>query len=366
MVPVASVLHDNECHISGYAFHHPRRDKTTARTGQRLTYSELTGPEKCNYLFNAGIRPTAYENYQGETRPEVFGGIGQFSKSALESIANHLLSQSLTRVGDELEVPKPKLFHTYGTTAKIRFTPEPNTPYTGILSKSAYGLARFSYAGPVLGIGVVPGLGLKFLIDGDHPSENLVVMRKLDPQHPVLESLSTHSHNSVFQNAFTNILPLPSPANVIMQLVKIRFETVVIHGKGLHQSLDNLASVHTDGRSVDQDRVVAPYRVIFQPTLEATAASDPAIDFRDDLARNIVIGTTIYDVFALSEPQEAELTARGISTVEDLLTHAEKIGAITTESEFIASKYGDYRLFFKHSDRFIQDEFKTGGMELSA
>jgi len=93
---------------------------TTVRTGQRLTYSELTGPEKCDYLFNAGIRPTAYENYQGETRPEVFSGIVQFSKSALESIANHLLSQSLTRVGDELEVPKPKLFHTYGTTAKIR------------------------------------------------------------------------------------------------------------------------------------------------------------------------------------------------------------------------------------------------------
>src|SRR5713226_952103 len=220
---------------------------TTVRAGQRLRYSDLTGREKRDYLFDQGIRPTAYGNYKDEARPEVIGGLVQFSKSALESIAHHLLSQSLTRVGDELEVPKPKLFHTYGTTAKIRFTPEPNTPYTGILSKSAHGLARFSYAGPVLGIGVVPGLGLKFLIDGDHPSENLVVMRKLDPQQPGLESLSTRSHNSVFQNPFTNILPLPSLANVIMQLVKIRFETVVIHGKGLHQSVDNLASVHTDG-----------------------------------------------------------------------------------------------------------------------
>jgi len=40
------------------------------------------------------------------------------------------------------------------------------------------------------------------------------------------------------------------------------------------------------------------------------------------------------------------------------VTGATRIGALRTESEFIASKYGDYRLFFKHSDQFIRDEYR--------
>jgi len=50
----------------------------------------------------------------------------------------------------------------------------------------------------------VPGLGLKFPVDGDRPSENAVVMRMLDPQ----------SQHSVFENAFTNILPVPRFTNL--------------------------------------------------------------------------------------------------------------------------------------------------------
>jgi len=45
--------------------------------------------------------------------------------------------------------------------------------------------------------------------------------------------------------------------------------------------------------------------------------------------------------------------------VEDLLAHARKIGSITTESEFIASAYGDYRLFFKHNAGFMRKEFRA-------
>ena len=33
-------------------------------------------------------------------------------------------------------------------------------------------------------------------------------------------------------------------------------------------------------------------------------------------------------------------------------------GTLTTKSEFIASKYGDYRLFFKHNDAFLRAELR--------
>ena len=48
----------------------------------------------------------------------------------------------------------------------------------------------------------------------------------------------------------------------------------------------------------------------------------------------------------------------GAADLDKLIPHAERIGTVTTESEFIASQYGDYRLFFKHSDVFLRTELR--------
>lgn len=325
--PVASIIAD---------------DIVMAQKGRR--FSELTGVEKRDYLFDQGIRPTAY----GAKLPDVVGGQIQFTKAALQTHHQHSLPETLTRVGDEFEQPTLKLFHTYGATAKVAFVPDSNTPYTGIFQQGAPGLARFSYAGPVSGVGVVPGLGLKFLIDGDHPSENLVVMCKLDPQ----ELFPFPPHNSVFQNAFTNILP--HPINPVMIIVKHAFETVVQSGKGLHQPVDNLASVLPTGDPVPPAQVRAPHRLIFSPQQKVKTASRPNLDFRLDLAQNIPSGTEVYDIFSLDQADEDQLEAQGITGVEKLLPHAKKIGVVVTQSEFIASAYGDHRLFFKHNAGFIR------------
>jgi hypothetical protein len=331
------------------------REITSARPGERLSYAQLTGREKRDYLFDEGIRPTAYANLRGEKLPDVEGGLPDFIGSAFKSYTHHLLSQTITRVGDELETPKRKLFHTYGTTAKIVLTPKPAASrYTGLFTVPAPGLARLSYAGPVLAIGIVPGLGLKFPIDGDNPSADLVVMRMLDSQRPFPHIPGTPAQRSVFQNPFTNFLPDPNPFNLVMREVKHRFETVVVAGEGLHQTVESLARVCPDGSPVPAEQVATPYRLILRPTAEATAASDPTIDFRDDLATHVPAGMPIYDVLALDESEEVELRRQGLVTVEALLPNATEIGTITTESEFIASTYGDYRLFFRHSDRYLR------------
>jgi hypothetical protein len=306
---------------------------TSFRGGQSLTYGQLSAVEKRDYLFEAGIRATAHT-----TLPDVTLGVPLFLGSAIDSFAHHLLRDTVTRVGDELETPKHKLFHTYGTTAKVRFTPEPGTPYTGLFAENAVGLLRFSYAGPVLGIGIVPGLGLKLLIDGDHLSENAVMMRMLDGQ----------SQHSVFEHPFTNRLPDPNLTNAIMHGVKQRFETVVAAGHGLDQPVVNFAQVQATGLPV-AGAVQAPFRVILAPTRDARLRSNPQIDFRADLARNIPAGTTIYDVLALDEADDDASVE-----IEDLLPKAKRIGGLTTESEFIASAYGDYRLFFKHSAVYLR------------
>ena len=46
-----------------------------------------------------------------------------------------------------------------------------------------------------------------------------------------------------------------------------------------------------------------------------------------------------------------------MTTVADLMPKTAKIGTIATEPDFIASKQGDCRLFFKHADKFIRPEF---------
>jgi hypothetical protein len=282
----------------------------------------------------------------------------QFAKSAFKALQSEALSKSLTFASDEFLEPRQKIIHTYGTTAKIIFEPDPTTPYTGIFSERAPGLARFSYAGPVLAIGVVPALALKFPLDGNRHSENMVVLNKLDRQQPFWHFFSKHSYNSVFQNPFSNIIPTPRWTNLIIRTINDRFKTVVQEGTVLRQPVEGVASIHTSGTLVPADQVNAPYRLIFSPANEAARSSDPTIDFRDDLGRNIRTGTAIYDIYGLSESEEKDLNRAGISKVDGLLKGARKIGTLKTESEFIASKYGDYRLFFKHSDRFIREEYR--------
>jgi hypothetical protein len=214
----------------------------------------------------------------------------------------------------------------------------------------------------VSGVGVVPGLGLKFPRDGPHPSVDLVLMRQLDRQQPLTKFFSTGSNNSVFQNPFTNILPLPSVLNLVMRAVNARFETVAQAGKGLHQSVMHMGQRSLNGLPVPENEVRAPYRLMLNPSAQAQALSDPTIDFRDDLANNIVPGTPIYDVLGLDEDVELELARQGTTRLEDLISRGRKIGVIQTESAFLASRYGDYRLFFKHDHRFMRDEFKPANL----
>ena len=126
----------------------------------------------------------------------------------------------------------------------------------------------------------------------------------------------------------------------------------------LRQPVEGVASIHTNGNPVLDNEVKAPYRLILSPTKQAVEASDPKIDFRDDMARNIKAGTTIYEVYGLNESEEKDLNRAGISKLDGLLKSAKRIGTLTTESEFIASKWGDYRLFFQHSDRFILEKYR--------
>ncbi len=79
---------------------------------------------------------------------------------------------------DDVRPPRTKAFHAYGTVGKMRFEADGEHPFTGIFSTGAVGFVRASLA-----VGMPnysPATALKFLLDGPHPSQNLLMHQSLD------------------------------------------------------------------------------------------------------------------------------------------------------------------------------------------
>lgn len=279
-------------------------------------YEALPAAEKLRELFEVRIRGT---EYPAGDYPSLLKGLLPAAKTLLP----HLLKSSLTRVADEFPKPKLKYIHTFGSTAKVELVPAEGSPYTGLFRGGA-GLLRFSQAGPpILGIGNVPGLGLKLLVDG-RPSENLVAMYGLNSQGP---------GTSVFQREFSNILP--APKGIIMNSIRLAFEAVVGKGNGFVQPVDGMAAVDRHGNDVADPK--APYRIVFEPTGDYPYTTETRNDFREDLD-TLPEGTVLYRIWGIDEPGGPRVA----------------MGTLVSRSEFVASSYGDLMLFFKHNATFLK------------
>jgi hypothetical protein len=72
-------------------------------------------------------------------------------------------------------------------------------------------------------------------------------------------------------------------------------------------------------------------------------SESPGHDFRDDLA-TIAPGTVLFSVYGTDSQQTGTTEAQQ----SENRSNAQLIGNIKTMSEFVASSYGDSRLFFRH------------------
>jgi hypothetical protein len=165
-----------------------------------------------------------------------------------------------------------------------------------------------------------PAAAFKFLIDGSHPSENLLLHQSLDIQ----------ASRDFFERAPTNqtLLPVLFPNTLMVKF--LRYWLSPISSPIDIQRLDHLAEVTSDGTAVQQ--AVAPELVYFYGAEEVR--NDPASteDFRSILAA-IPAGSLLYRVYGR--------VSRSTKQVY--------IGSITTESTFVASEFGDRILAFKHA-----------------
>jgi hypothetical protein len=243
--------------------------------------------------------------------------------------------QSFTWDGDELPADRqdlvhPKIIHTYGAVGKVKWEADPNSKFSGLFKSGGIGLARLSLAGQ--SGAYTPGMGLKILVDGQ-PSVNFLIMYSVQGQG---------DDRNFFRNTFKNVIP-PIEGNGIKELGLTigagRFfaALMLLDAKFRPDNertlpLDEASTIASDGAAAQN--VNNPFVVSFIPTPTVTAAFEKTIkqDMREGLA-TLKPGTVLYDIYARGKD---EITSSRVGQLR------------LVDENFVASQYGDERLFFKH------------------
>lgn len=299
-----------------------------AEAGDPADYPEMTSQQRFEYHW-AWVGCTAYGQ---ENMPE----ISRRPLEVLTEVAAGLrtsalrLGRAFTNSTDELDSGRVKLLHPTGSVAGIELIRPERTgaescpsDYTGMFAEERLvGLTRLSWAADPRAVDYIPGVALKFFVDGEE-SINL----------HTISSLSGTEDRNFFGQAVTNVLE--EPESRPMRIVLWLFRRVA--DDPLRLRLEHMARRSSDGTEVAADAVVAPYQIDLRPTPEVAAMyqreleRDSGLDFREALTA-IPSGTALYEVY--------------VSDRDDCSQH---LGTLRTTTEIVPSWWGDRRLHFPHA-----------------
>ncbi|MEM8594816.1 MAG: hypothetical protein AAGF06_08415 [Pseudomonadota bacterium] len=215
---------------------------------------------------------------------------------------------------DESDDVRKRAIHAYGSVAKVRFVADPKQPFSGLYEGVSCGLVRLSLAGKPSADGMTPGLGMKWLIDGQ-PSANFVAMNSLEEQRGF----------NFFEQPFFTRIDVPDD-NAFLTLGLNLFELVTKDATMVDVAY--LGDVNAQGARVSDPS--APWTLTLEPN-STLNFSQSAHEFRGDL-HAIKSGTVLYAVYGQRRNQ-----------IERVY-----IGDVVLKSEFVSSQYGDDDLFFRH------------------
>jgi len=162
-----------------------------------------------------------------------------------------------------------------------------------------------------------PGMGLKFLRDGN-PSANLQAMWGVNGQN---------SWN-FFKNDFSNHIEAAS--GLALKAVALKFSSATKYVQTM--GLRDLSIMGCNGQTKNPHKY--PFKLVFKPnqSLRTKYPDYFTMDYMDQL-RAVPSGTTIYEVYAVEEPNAPQV----------------KIGEIRTTSQMVSSHWGDESLYFRHN-----------------
>lgn len=289
-----------------------RRQNTFEKTALPNDYEERTAAEKEDLLYKQ-MEATRYSSLP----PLQSVNPIKFLMSALQT------KMDLAR--DEAPGDYQKAIHAHAVTARVRFEADPGSPYTGLFQGAGYGILRISITADSKGKDFAPGFALKLLVDGK-PSENLSALYMLSGQG---------SDHNFFAHELSNIIPSETdPKSIFSQSV---FKSVSRNPTRI--SVKPLAAIDQTGQAVDKPQ--APVQLYFVPD-HANDLPKEAHDFREDFIK-IPPGVAIYEVYATDESGDDSGKVD-----EERRKGAKRIGRLITKSPFIASEFGDKRIFFRH------------------
>lgn len=210
--------------------------------------------------------------------------------------------------------------HTYGSLAPISFiVRNKQSAYTGILESGAIGMIRLSLAKE--GKVVVPGAGIKFLIDGSE-ALNLHVMYQLTGQG---------ENQNFFAHPFSNKIDAPpwSRPDLILlsQFFKVATKSFDLSSSEIHLNVAHLGTMNDKGIPFTSK---TPSVLKFKPSEEVQMAERSDLSMRERLAE-IPEGTVLFHVYGVEEDG----------------TEVE-IGDIVLNGKLLPSKFGDHNFFTQH------------------
>lgn len=294
--------------------------------GHRSEYGRYSNVERMNYHWEL-MACTEYG--VGENPPLERSTFDVVADAASGVISTNIrLNRAFTNTTDELDRGRTKLIHPVGSVAQLRLdhNPDPdpscNVEYTGLWGEDGIvGLGRLGWGADPRAFGYLPGMAIKFFIEG-RDSTNL---------HSVAGMEGDHDLPNFFHQTPSNVNHVTSAfSGVLHDFLALFVDQPIRIG------LDHSSQYWSDGTRVESPH--APWEVAFVPTDEAIAIYDaalevdPRVDFREVFAA-MDIGTPLYHVVVTEEEGACEQT----------------LGTLSNVTEFRASRWGDRHLYFQHS-----------------
>lgn len=283
-------------------------------------YESLDAQEKQNILWSQ----ISANPYFLDKLPTAFPQYPWVNLSQLMNVS--YVRVIFERYSDEMPIGRVKITTPYGVAARFRWVPFPNTSagYTGLYKSTALGIVRLSI---VNWKQFAPQIGLKFLVDGKH-SRTMLGFKG------VADRPSRNFFDGPFSDIFTSNSDSGSAPPAFIASIAALDGGPNDRPEGPNSlSPYELGEIDPDGTSVG-DKVVSPFHVEMRVPDELfnKISPDSKNDFRADIIDAAPAGTLLFTVWGQAGPGAA----------------FEPLGQIYTISNFVASKYADEVLFFRH------------------
>lgn len=318
---VLAILLGLSCLSTSYAVSQKAQDKDK-RPFDIEAYEKKSGCEKQDILWKK-IEDSKYENLPDyASHYNVLRMVYQRAKT---------LSKKINKQTDIAPKGWKKFLHKRGIVAKVKFNATEDHPYTGIFKDADCAILRLSLTYKPGDKPFAPGLAFKALRDGI-PSANISALYTLSGQK---------LNYNFFKNPLSNIVP--SGTKSTEKMVHYIFSRVSRYPEELR--MNSLAEHNMKGEKAEVAK--APVQIFFVPNPKISF-SEKKHDIRKDML-TIKSGTILYTVHAIEKSSKfKDFSSYRIKDIPKHIAASTYIGEIISTSAFIASKFGDTGIFFKH------------------